>query len=296
MRLLITGASGLLGRALWKEFSDNSLFKVTGIAFSRSRPPLVRLDLTDHAKVSEFLRNLNPRFIIHAAAERRPDISEKNPQATDALNVHATENLAKIANELGAWMIFISTDYVFDGIQPPYRPDSPPNPLNYYGKSKLAGEKAVWKTTQDACVLRLPLLYGDVEFIEESAVTMLAELLKINKPVHVDHRAIRYPTLVDDVAIVIRQIIEYKLNDPNFSGTFHWSGDEPFTKYEMAKLIADIFGVRSDHLIADSNPSSGAPRPQNCHLDSSDLEKRGIGKRTPFLEGIKRVLEKYFQT
>ncbi len=296
MRLLITGASGLLGRALWKEFFNNSFFKVTGIAYSRSRSPLVRLDLTDCAKVGEFLRNLNPRFIIHAAAERRPDVSEKNPQATDALNVCATENLAKIANELGAWMIFISTDYVFDGTQPPYRPDSPPNPINYYGKSKLAGEKAVWRTMQDACVLRLPLLYGDVEFIEESAVTILAKFLKMKRPVHIDHKAIRYPTLVDDVATVIRQIIEYKLNHPEFSGTFHWSGDESFTKYEMVKLMANIVGVRSDHLIADINPSCEAPRPQNCHLDSSELEKRGIGKRTPFSKGIKKVLDKYFQT
>jgi S-adenosylmethionine synthetase len=293
LNLLITGASGLLGRSLMKTLEKHNRLSVTGTAYTRARAPLSRLDLTDDSAVEELVRTLKPGIIIHAAAERRPDVSQKKPDYTRALNVTATRHLSAAAEAVGAWVLFMSTDYVFDGTAPPYTPDSKTNPLNSYGMSKLDGERAVWDSTSDACVLRVPVLYGAVETLEESPITVIAKDIMKNLPQKIDHWAIRYPTHVDDVAFVIRQIIEYRLKNPGFCGTYHWSADEPYTKYEMAKVMAPIVGASVDTILADDRPPSGAPRPKDSHLDCSHLESLNIGSRSSFRRNIEAILKPF---
>ena len=293
--ILITGASGLLGRAVRSLCMQVPEWQVSGIAFSRVRNGLDRLDLCDAKGVKEYLDVLQPRIILHCAAERRPDHSEGAPEATMRLNVEATARLAKWAAANGAWMVFLSTDYVFDGVTPPYPPNAPTNPLNLYGRSKRDGELAVWAETSDACVLRVPILYGDVEDIDESVVTGLARQILEAKglPITLDDWATRYPTCTDDLALLLRQMVEHRLAHPDLRGTFHWSGAEPFTKFGMGRIIARIVGVNPEALVPDPRPPSGAPRPKNCHLDCSDLERIGIGQRSPFVPAITRILQKF---
>lgn len=125
------------------------MITVTGLAFSRahSESGLVKLDLTSESDVEAFLNKTNPNAIIHCAAERRPDVVEKDPDASEAINVAVPTHLAKwCAGKEEAkqpLLINISTDYVFDGSRPPYKVDDDPKPLNAYGVSKLRGERAV---------------------------------------------------------------------------------------------------------------------------------------------------------
>ena len=116
-----------------------------------------------------------PGIIIHSAAEMRPDVSQKDPAATLALNVGVPRHLAQLSRQTGAWMIYLSTNYVFDGKNPPYHSADRRNTLNLYGQSKLEGEMAVWAESDQACVLRVPTLYGKVEFLGETSVTQIAE-------------------------------------------------------------------------------------------------------------------------
>jgi dTDP-4-dehydrorhamnose reductase len=293
--VLITGASGLLGRAVRAACAEAAAWPVTGLGLRRTAVGLDRLDLCDARAVREYLDAKQPRVIVHCAAERRPDSSENAPDATMRLNVEATARLAKWAAANGAWLVFLSTDYVFDGVTPPYSTAAATNPLNLYGRSKRDGELAVWAATSDACVLRVPLLYGDVETLEESVVTDLARQIRAaaGQPLPVDDWATRYPTLVDDVAVAIRQMIERRLAEPEFRGTFHWSGDEPFTKCGMARVIARLLALDPAAIYADPRPPSGAPRPKDCHLDCSDLERLEIGRRTPFAQAIAKILQKW---
>ncbi|KAF1587798.1 Methionine adenosyltransferase 2 subunit beta, partial [Eudyptes moseleyi] len=236
--------------------------------------------------------NFQPHVIVHCAAERRPDVVESQPDAASQLNVAASGNLAKEAAGVGAFLIYISTDYVFDGTSPPYKETDVPNPLNLYGKTKLEGEKAVLENNEDAAVLRIPVLYGEVERLEESAVTVMFDKVQFsNKSANMDHWQQRFPTNVKDVATVCRQLAEKRMLDPSVKGTFHWSGNEQMTKYEMACAIADAFNLPSSHLrpITDC-PVVGALRPRNAQLDCSKLEMLGIGQRTPFRAGIKESL------
>jgi S-adenosylmethionine synthetase len=188
----------------------------------------------------------------------------------------------------------MSTDYVFDGTDPAYSPSDRPNPLNRYGRSKLQGEQEVLKTAPAPCVLRVPVLYGQVESLDESPVTLLATRLGKEQPRTFDNWAVRYPTHVDDVAEALARILELRQERPDFSGVVHWSGNEALTKYDMALAMAELLGTPRELVVPDNSPPAGAPRPQNTHLDCSDLEKLGISRRTPFREGVTRALKQFF--
>ncbi|XP_011906316.1 PREDICTED: methionine adenosyltransferase 2 subunit beta isoform X3 [Cercocebus atys] len=210
-RVLVTGATGLLGRAVHKEFQQNNWHAV-GCGFRRARPKFEQVNLLDSNAVHHIIHDFQPHVIVHCAAERRPDVVENQPDAASQLNVDASGNLAKEAAAVGAFLIYISSDYVFDGTNPPYREEDIPAPLNLYGKTKLDGEKAVLENNLGAAVLRIPILYGEVEKLEESAVTVMFDKVQFsNKSANMDHWQQRFPTHVKDVATVCRQLAEKRM-------------------------------------------------------------------------------------
>ena len=291
--ILITGATGLLGRPVLRACETVPGWRVTGAAFRRSGPGIERVDLSETGEIPAFLDRLAPTVIIHAAAERRPDVSEKDPAGTQRLNVGATAAVAQWAAAHRAFLVYISSDYVFDGTMPPYTPASPTHPINAYGQSKLDGEFAVQAAGRDHAILRVPLLYGEVESLDESPVTVLAKNMLDARPgvcVTMENWATRYPTYTGDVAATLRQMVAHKLAHPDFRGIVHWSGNEPMTKYDIACLFARLLSFDPARLVPDNAPSAGAPRPKDCHLDTSKLEKLGIGQRTPFASTLPAIL------
>ena len=291
--ILITGATGLLGRPVLRACAAVPAWRVTGASFRRTGPGLERVDLSQTEQIPAFLDRLAPTVIIHSAAERRPDVSEKDPAGTQRLNVGATAALAQWAAAHRAFLIYISSDYVFDGTAAPYTPTSKTHPINGYGKSKLDGEHAVQAAGCCAAILRVPILYGEVETLDESPVTVLAKNMlnaRSGERLAMEHWATRYPTHTGDVAAVLRQMVAHRLTHPDFSGIFHWSGNEPMTKYDMACAFAPLLSFDASRLVADPHPPAGAPRPKDCHLDSSALETLGIGQRTPFASAISAIL------
>ena len=289
MRVLLTGSSGLLGRAFVRQFEKSSALYAT--AFSRTQPPLHRLDLRCEGEVKSLVQEFRPQLIIHSAAERRPDICEHDHEATDSLNVSAVKTLAASAKAVEATLVYLSTDYVFDGTTPPYAVDAQTNPLNHYGQSKLAGEHAALESGAEVCVLRVPILYGPVETLEESAVTLIAQLLGSCEERTVDDWAIRYPTHVDDVAAAVRGLADLLEKGARIPERLHFSGGEAFTKYEMALIMAEACGRSSDHLRADSTATGGAPRPHNSQLDDALLVNLVDIRKRPFREVIGGLIE-----
>lgn len=301
-KVAIIGASGLLGRALVEELEElaqRADWQVVSTAFRRSGPRLRALDIRDAQAVERFIEREAPDAVIIAAAERRPDVCEHDPALARALNVDAVRTVAEAAKRRGAWVLSISTDYVFDGTRPPYRHDAQPSPLNAYGRSKLEGERALTETTERGCVLRLPLLYGPIVDWTESAVTSLVPAIAASastasdaKAAVMDAWAIRYPTFTPDVACVIRQLLEHIARGEAINGIVQWSGDQPMTKYEIALRLAKALQFNAQ-LVPQHTPTDATPRPHNCHLDSSRLEALGIGRRTPFDTAIPQVLARF---
>ncbi|KIG07416.1 dTDP-4-dehydrorhamnose reductase family protein [Caballeronia concitans] len=297
----LIGASGLLGRAVAAELAQNAKeWRIVRTAHRRGDADSVSLDIRDHDAVRAFLRDTTPDAIVVAAAERRPDVCENDPALARALNVDALRTIADEARSLGAWVLSMSTDYVFDGTRPPYLPDDAPAPLNAYGRSKLDGERALLGCHPKSCVLRLPLLYGPVVDWSESAVTSLTPAIvasansahSASAPATMDAWATRYPTYTPDVAVVIRHMLEHHARGATISGITQWSGDEPMTKFDIAERIARVLNVNAK-LVAQRTPTDSTPRPRDCHLDSARLESLGIGRRTRFDTAIAHLLARY---
>lgn len=294
MKVLITGASGLLGRAVHQQCIDNNI-ETKALAFTRSDPAkqLVRLDLTDATALESCLRDFQPDVIIHTAAERRPDVVEKDPAASQAINVDAPASLATLASQLDKvpLLINISTDYVFDGSKPPYKVDDAPNPLNAYGVSKLQGERAVAEHAKSGHFtnLRVPVLYGRTITNDESAVNVLLNAIQpppgSTSPKKCDAYAVRYPTNVADVAKALLKLANIYTADPSkpVPPTTHFSAKEAMTKYDMCMVLSRIansvgFETRTDLLDPeyDVDPMAATARPRHCKLDTSVLEDYGV--------------------
>lgn len=293
-KIALIGASGLLGRAISNELGSQPDWQLVRTTFSRRDARSLALDILDEGAVKNFIAREAPDAIVVTAAERRPDVCENDPALARALNVDAVRAIADAAKSTGAWVLSISTDYVFDGTRPPYYPDAATFPLNAYGRSKLEGERALLDSGARACVLRLPLLYGSVIDWNESAVTSLIPAIirsadATTEPASMDAWAIRYPTFTPDVAIVVRQMLEHYFDGVGITGIEHWSADEPMTKFQIARHIARVLDIRA-RLVAQTRPADATPRPRDCHLASETLEAQQIGHRTPFDQAIRVVL------
>lgn len=300
-RVLVTGATGLLGRQVLTCFRDHG-WTVMGLGHSRAKDSVVSCDLFVSEQIRRRFDEFRPTVVIHCAAERRPDILQGNEEIATRMNVDLARNVAELCRDFNSWLIFMSTNYVFDGKCAPYAEDALPCPLSVYGASKLSGERAVLNAHPQAAILRVPLLFGPVEYLGETTVTALLDIVKAESP-KVDHWQERFPTSTEDLAKVMQAFSEQQLrrgrsNPAEFGGIFHWQANERQTKYTMASIIAEIAGTSCGHLIAvETAPApGGAPRPQfermNCHRLEKLLDIEGDPSkwRSDFRESLKKVL------
>ena len=297
MKVVVTGASGLLGRAVYKDITSSFYFDAIGLAFSRTEGGLIKLDLCDFSTTSDFLRAQKPGIVIHCAAERRPDVVDGNPDQAFTLNVETTKNLASTCAEIGALLIYISTDYVFDGTKPPYNVDDVPNPLNKYGEMKLEGENIVKHTANlKWCIVRVPVLYGLTKKLDESAVTILyANLIKsveTKSMVKMNDVERRYPVFCNDVSKFLMEVCNQYQKRQESIGCLHFGGAECMTKYEMVQVMATLKNVSTDFIEAEKTVTSKVKRPYDCQLSMERCEALKIPfERTEFVNGLKLVFE-----
>ncbi|KIP08417.1 hypothetical protein PHLGIDRAFT_104366 [Phlebiopsis gigantea 11061_1 CR5-6] len=277
MRVLVTGASGVLGTAVYDAFTASSSNTVLGLAYSRPKGNLKQLDLLDSERVQQTFGDFKPDWVIHCAAERRPDVAEKNPEGAQKLNADLLAHLASLAKSLKFRLVYISTDYVFDGTHPPYPPSAPTNPLNFYGRTKRDGELAVLSATDaQTIVLRVPVLYGPAPRNSDTAVNILIDIVsdQSGKIYKMDHFATRYPTNVLDIADFLVRLTSLPVTKPA-PPILHYSAEEPFTKYEMCLVFAKILGLPHGHIVPDAEPytaSAATTRPRDCHLYTHETE------------------------
>lgn len=288
-KIMVTGATGLLGRAVVKQLELTG-HQVIATGFSRASERVHKLDLTAPLDVEAFIAREQPQVIVHCAAERRPDVSEQNPQAALALNLTASQALAMAAKANNAWLIYISTDYVFDGTQPKYAEDAATHPVNFYGESKLKGEEIVLDTRADFAVLRLPILYGQVEKLSESAVLVLVNQLIERRAQGVDHWAIRSPTSTADITQAIDKMIAQHIEHSTVQGIYHFSAAKTMTKYQMLLTLGEILQLSTAHLTPESTPTDNAKRPRDCSLSCARLAALGISSEINFATGVRQAL------
>lgn len=290
--VLITGASGLLGRAVAAAFADAG-WDVVGTALTRAGPGLLRLDQCDAAAVDAALARLRPDVVVNSAAERRPDNCERDAAASAQLNVDSVWTLAKAAARVGAAFIQVSTDYLWDGGKAPYAEDDACAPPNEYGRQKLRGEWAARAAHPGAVVLRLPVLYGPTDDLAESAVTAFADVVLRGAPATVDDWQIRVPTYTPDIGVTLARMGDALVSAPPRlpAGVYHYSSDDRVTRYGLVVLCGRLLGRPVDHVTRNPGAPPGAPRPYDCHLATAKLRATGLAAPTTPLEaGLCAVL------
>jgi len=192
------------------------------------------------------------------------------------LNADVPKHLAQLSKQHGFTLIYISTDYVFDGTSPPYAPSAETRPLQLYGQTKRDGEVAVLGVDgAKAVVLRVPVLYGPAPKNSDTAINILLDVVQdqSGKQYHMDHYATRYPTNVVDIAGFLVRLSGLKQD--SLPPIIHFSAAEPFTKYEMCLILSHILSLPHTHINPDAEAPTGAgaaSRPRDCKLDTQETE------------------------
>jgi dTDP-4-dehydrorhamnose reductase len=264
VRVLITGASGQLGRAL----VESAPGALTVIACSRSE-----LDITDLSAVSTCIDRHGPAVIINAAGYTAVDQAESEHRLAFRINADGPRNLAQAAWDARARLIHISTDYVFDGNAcAPYRPEAQTNPLNVYGATKRAGEIAVSSVSLHCSViLRSAWLYAAQG---RNFLRTMLQLMRQNGHVRVVADQVGTPTAAVSLAFALWRIVE----NPQITGVHHWTDMGVASWYDFASAIAEdgaAMGLLSSDVVVEPVATSEYPtsacRPRYSVLDTSSL-------------------------
>ncbi len=276
-RILICGCNGLLGQRLSAQLSVRTELEVLNTSTERDfvfsdRPyDYTQLDITRRGDVRSLVSSFQPTIIINAAAATNVDWCETNREDAWKVNVMGVENLAEAARRSGSRLIHISTDYVFDGRSGPYDEAAQPNPLSYYGKTKLASENAVRTANIPHAIIRTIILYGTGIRVKPSFPIWVINSLRDGTRIRVVDDQWGNPTHVADLANSIIRVCE-----SGTTGLFHAAGSESLNRYDFALRIADVF--RLDGSLVDRIPSSSlnqpAPRPMISGLLTKDTETR----------------------
>jgi dTDP-4-dehydrorhamnose reductase len=241
MKIFVTGANGLLGRHLVRKLAEKK-YEVIATAKGDLRIPLINgmnvkfrsLNITDGAAVNKMINEIKPSVIIHTAAITQVDECELNKIECWNTNVTATRFIVDAARETGSRLIFISTDFVFDGLHGPYSEEDEPSPVNYYGSTKLAAEKAVEQSGLDWAIVRTVLVVGSSEDDQrQNILTWVKEKLEKGEVIKVVDDQVRTPTYVEDLVDGILLVLE-----KNKNGIFHIAGKDTLTPYTIAKQTA----------------------------------------------------------
>jgi len=258
LKILLTGANGLVGQTLVHRIQRLSGFELLATSASvckvKGLEPcrFSRMDVTSTDQVNTVFDRFKPDIVIHCAALTQVDPCELNPEWCDKVNIDGTRIVARAAEHSGARFIYLSTDFVFDGLNGPYSEDDQPNPVSVYGWSKLQGEFIARSLNVPWVIVRTILVYGITPSMNRpNLVTWVRDSLTGRKPIRVVDDQFRMPTLVDDLADGIITLIER-----NMTGVYHLCGPEMTSVLDFARRIAGFFNldeslitpVRSDAL------------------------------------------------
>lgn len=286
MKYLVTGSSGLIGNQLVKNLEDSGHDVFS--CYYNMKPTYgipVNLNLSKLEDIPKIITKIQPEIIIHLAALTDVEKCESDKDLADLINGKSTEIISNEAEHLGCYLIYLSTDYVFDGKKGNYVETDFTNPLNHYGKSKLFGEKAVEQNNSTWCIIRTSTPFG-IHPDKKSFPIWVYENLKKNNKINVVDDQFTSPTYVSNLCNIIFEISVKKLE-----GYFHVSGSTRISRFEFAKKIAKKLNLDLSLL----NPVSVNSMPWKAKrpLDSSLNVSKIISSLNPKPLPIEDSLEQY---
>ncbi len=243
-RILVVGSNGMLGQRSASFFVRQANFEVLGCSIEEE--PVTNnyeyycCDLTKRENVKKIIYDFYPDYIINAAAFTNVDSSEIDREIAWKVNVKGVEYLAEAARVLDSHLIHISSDYIFDGLNGPYSENAKPNPLGYYGRTKLASENALKISGAVHTIIRTNVLFGIADS-RPDFVRWVIKSLKDDKQIRIVIDQFNNPTFIDDLVQAISKIIEFKKD-----GIYHIGGRDFLSRFEFAGKIADFFNLNKN--------------------------------------------------
>jgi len=293
MKVLITGANGFLGHYLVSLLLQKG-YEVIATGKGNNRLPFgnsekfvyTEMDFTNPFVVNDIFDTHKPEIVVHAGAISKPDECELNRKEALRINTEGTVTMLSNAAKHKCFFIFISTDFVFDGEAGMYTEVDNPNPVNFYGKTKLVAEEAVKRYDFDWAIVRTVLVYGKAMAGRSNILTIVKEKLEKGEAYSVVDDQVRTPTYVEDLAAGIIAIMEKRA-----CGIYHLSGINILTPYEMACRTADFLGLDKSLIkrVTAESFSQPAKRPARTGFIIDKAKRELAYSPVSFLEGLKRT-------
>ena len=250
MKILITGANGLLGQKLIELLLRKDGVDIIATARGNARiqgldlAQYHALDVTNNSAVIDLFKSLRPEVVIHTAAMTQVDDCELSQEECKVANIEAVRNIVEGCEVINAHLVHLSTDFIFDGSEGPLTEDAEPNPVNFYGETKLAAEKLIFKSSISWSIARTVLVYGVVPGLSRSNIILwVKESLENGKTINVVDDQWRTPTLAEDLAQGCWLMAKNKA-----TGVFNISGIDMLTPYDMAQMVAEHFHLDNKYI------------------------------------------------
>jgi dTDP-4-dehydrorhamnose reductase len=287
LKLLITGASGLLGHevgqlALKKKHEVYSIYKEHSINLGTS----IKLDLVNLSEIAKVIIKLKPDAIIHTAAYTNVDGCEINKDLAWKVNAEATKHIAITSTNINAHLTYVSTDYVFDGEKGLYSEEDQPNPISYYGHTKLRGEEFTKEHSQEWCITRASVIYGWGQTQKLNFATWIINNLKHQKEAKILTDQYISPTLNTNLAEMLLEITKRRI-----TGIFHTAGANRASRHEFALKLAQIFDLNKN-IIKPAKMNElpwKARRPKDSSLNVSKATALLNAKPLELNEALRRM-------
>jgi dTDP-4-dehydrorhamnose reductase len=285
MRLLVTGAAGLLGGRLAALLS--SRYQVVATRHSAAPPSgmaVVDLDLLSPASIESALSSSGAEAVVHSAALADVDKCEAEPGLAEALNIRASETLGRLCRDGGLRLVALSTDLVFSGARADYTESELAAPLMTYGRTKLLGEQAVLDAAPGSVVVRIALVHGRGFGRRATASESIAWSLRSGRRVRLFTDQYRTPIDPESIASALQTLVE-----SSATGVFHLGGPERLSRHELGLRVADELGL-STRLIDPARQAEHPlrpPRPADVSLDSSRARRELDFTPRPIEAGIR---------
>lgn len=279
MKILVTGVAGQLGFDVCRQLDK--------LGIENKGVDIKDFDLTDEEAVMGYIKNYAPTAIIHCAAYTNVEKAEDNPEVCARVNETGTLNICRAAKAVDAKLMYISTDYVFDGEgTEPFEVDAPHAPQNVYGLTKEKGEKAVTSTLDKYFIVRISWVFG------ENGNNFLKTMMRLGKEktdINVVCDQIGSPTYTADLAVLLCDMIvteKYGVYHATNEGTCSWA--------ELAQAVMDEMGLPCTvHPVATKDYPTKAQRPMNSRMSKRSLDENGFDRLPPWRDAVGRYLGHY---
>ena len=290
MRLLITGGSGLLGSKIASIAVRKGYETYTGYNNHEATNGIpVKLNICNKREVDKAFEKVKPNAVINAAALTNVDKCEEDKELARRVNIEGIKNIAEASEHHNAFLVHVSTDYVFSGEEGMYKESDEPKPINYYGLTKLEAEKIVTSSNLEWCITRPSVIYGATPAAgKDNFALWVLNKLKNREHMRIITDQWVSPTLNTNLAEMILEIIERKL-----TGTYHLAGATPLDRYEFTTRIAETFQLdRALIFPSTSNEMKWlAKRPKNTSLNVEKASKKLDNKPLKIREALNMLKE-----